>query len=179
MDKDNYLIKLAAKDDLKEIVKLYGDLNDYLELEINYAGWKKNVYPTRETAIDAIKDESLFVLKLNDEIVGSIILNNKQDPAYLEINWKDNLSEKEIMVVHTFVVSPKYMKQGIGGKLLDFIKTYSIKLKMKAIRLDVAVQNIPAILLYEKHGYKYMGIVDLGLVNLDTVWFKVYELKLD
>lgn len=176
---ENYRVELATIDDIDEIEKLYDDLNDYLEARINYAGWKKGIYPRRETAINGIKNEGLFVLRLGNKIVGSVVLDNNQDPAYSQINWKNNFSKKEIIVVHTLVVSPKYMKQGIGEKLLDFVWEYSSKLKMKAIRLDVASHNKPAISLYEKHGYKYKGTVDLELVNLDTVWFKVYELKLD
>ena len=49
---------------------------------------------------------------------------------------------------------------------------------IKSIRLDVAIQNIPAISLYEKLGYKYIDIVDLGLNIPWLKWFKLYELVL-
>lgn len=178
MYKENYLVELAEMKDIGELEKLYNDLNDYLETGINYAGWKKGVYPSIDTVINRIRDRSLFVIKSNEEIVASVILNHKQDYAYSKINWVDNLTEKEILVVHTLVVSPKYMRQGIGDILLDFIKKYSLKLGIKSIRLDVEINNTPAISLYEKHGYKYKGTVDLGLVDLDAIWFRVYELKL-
>lgn len=179
MYEENYIIELARTSDIDKVEKLYDDLNDYLEVKVNYAGWRKGIYPTRETAINGIKNKSLFLLKSNNEILACVILDNKQDPAYSEINWEDDFAEHEVMVVHTLAVSPKYMKQGIAQRLLSFIKEYSSQLKMKAIRLDVATYNKPAVSLYEKHGYVYKGTVDLGLVNLDTVWFKVYELKLN
>ncbi|WP_263488225.1 hypothetical protein [Clostridium sp. FP2] len=34
---------------------------------------------------------------------------------------------------------------------------------MKIIRLDLSIHNSPAILLYEKCGYKHVGTVDLSL----------------
>lgn len=58
---------------------------------------------------------------------------------------------------------------------MEFVKCYSKNLGMKAIRLDVSVENTPAIELYEKLGYKYIETVDLGLKDLDRVWFRLYE----
>nr|WP_321480069.1 hypothetical protein [uncultured Bacteroides sp.] len=38
-----------------------------------------------------------------------------------------------------------------------------------------ATINYPAISLYEKYGFEYMGTVDLGLGQYGLDWFKVYE----
>lgn len=35
-------------DDLDEVEALYNSLNDYLDKETNYPGWKKGIYPIRE-----------------------------------------------------------------------------------------------------------------------------------
>ena len=46
----------------------------------------------------------------------------------------------------------------------------------KAIRLDVYEKNLLAIRLYEKCGFKYMGLVDLGLEEIYGLkWYKVFE----
>jgi len=50
--------------------------------------------------------------------------------------------------------------------------------EIKTIRLDVSIHNTPAISLYEKCGYKYVGTVDLGLNIPELVWFKLYEIVL-
>ena len=171
-------VEVATFDDLDELEKLYDDLNDYLDSGINYSGWKKDVYPVRETASDAIEIESLFVIKRNKEIAGTLILNHKQDQAYEGAKWSSNLSDREVMVVHTLAISPKYMKQGIALKLMKFVKDYSEKLGMKSIRLDVSVENTPAIELYEKLGYVYIDTVDLGLKDLNRIWFRLYEYNL-
>lgn len=70
------------------------------------------------------------------------------------------------------------MKQGLGKKLMDFAKAYSIEQKIKTIRLDVSIRNTPASSLYEMYGYQYVGTVDLGLNIPGLVWFKLYELVL-
>ena len=120
----------------------------------------------------------MFVIKRNKEIAGTLILNHKQDQAYEGAKWSSNLSDREVMVVHTLAISPKYMKQGIALKLMKFVKDYSEKLGMKSIRLDVSVENTPAIELYEKLGYVYIDTVDLGLKDLNRIWFRLYEYNL-
>lgn len=178
MDKNDYSIEMGTINDIDELEKLYNDLNDYLEVGTNYAGWKKGVYPIRETAVNGVENNDLFVLKINDEIAGSIILNNEQEGSYSQGSWGIEANPKEIIVIHTLVVNPKYKKSGIGKKLMDFVKNYGIECGMKTIRLDVSIHNTPAISLYEKCGYKYVGTVDLGLNIPNLVWFKLYELVL-
>lgn len=177
-NKQKYSIEKGTVNDIDELENLYNDLNDYLESGINYSGWKKGVYPVRETASIAIEENTLFVMKINNEIAGSIILNNNQESVYNKVTWGIEADDKEVMVLHTFVVSPKYMKNGIGKILMDFVRTYSIEQQVKTIRLDTSIHNIPAMSLYEKCGYKYVGTVDLGLNIPDLVWFKLYELVL-
>lgn len=81
-DIDKYLIEKGIGEDVNELEALYNTLNEYLSGTINYPGWVKGVYPVRETAEEAIQEGNLFVLKKNGLIVGSIILNHKQEAAY-------------------------------------------------------------------------------------------------
>lgn len=172
---EQYGVKMASEDDIDELEKLYDNLNDYLELNINYSGWKKGIYPIRETAKAGIEDRSLFIIRKNNEIAGSVILNHNQDLAYFHADWNVNVDDDKVMVVHTLAVNPKYMRQGISRSLMEFTRKYSLSLGMKAIRLDVSVENTPAIELYESLGYTYIDTVDLGLKDLDRVWFRLYE----
>ncbi|WP_238886219.1 GNAT family N-acetyltransferase [Clostridium sp. YIM B02551] len=174
----NYKIEKGTENDIDELEHLYDDLNDYLESGINYPGWIKGIYPIRETAADGIKAGTLFVLRVNNKIAGSVILSHEPEEAYSDVTWGIEADYKDIIVIHTFVVHPKYMKNGVGKKLMDFAKSYSIEEKMKSIRLDVSIHNKPAIALYEKCGYKYVGTVDLGLNIPHLIWFKLYEIIL-
>lgn len=171
-------IEAGTLNDVDELEKLYNDLNDYLQSGINYSGWRKGIYPVRETAEIGIEEENLFNLRVEGKIVGSIILNHKQEEAFGQVVWGIEADESQIIVIHTLVVHPKFMKQGISQKLMDFAKDYSTQKAMKSIRLDVAIQNMPAISLYEKCGYKYIGTVDLGLPYEHLKWFRLYELVL-
>lgn len=175
---NNIKIELGTLNDINELENVYNDLNDHLQLGINYPGWLKGVYPVRETAEIGIREGNLFTLKIEGKIAGSVILNHKQEKAYNQVNWGVDADDSQIMVIQTLVVHPHFMKQGISRKLMDFSKKYALSKEAKSIRLDVAIQNIPAISLYEKCGYNYIGTVDLGLGYAHLKWFKLYELLL-
>jgi len=163
---------------LDELENLYNAVNDFYKSNINYPGWKKGVYPVRETAIKGIKNNSLFVLKLNNKILGTVILNHEPEIAYNDVTWGIEAKYKDIIVIHTLAVHPKNINKGVGINLMDFAKIYGKEQKIKTIRLDVSIHNKPAIALYEKCGYNYVGTVDLRLNIPDLVWFKLYELIL-
>lgn len=169
------IIELGQVTDIDELENLYNDLNDYLAEGVNYPGWRKDIYPVRQNAIDGVKNKNLYVVKNNGRIVGSIILNHEPEDAYHNVKWGAEYDYSEVFVIHTFVVHPKFMKYGIGRALMDFADKQSIKSKVKSIRLDVYEGNMPAIKLYEKCGFKYIDTVDLGLGNYGLDWFKLYE----
>lgn len=178
LNSNDYFLVKGTVNDIDELENLYDSLNDYFELGTNYPGWAKGLYPIRETAVNGIQNNSLFVLKINNVIAGSIILNHEPETAYAKVTWGIDADYKDVIVIHTLVVHPKYMKIGVGEKLMNFAKRYSIEQKIKTIRLDVSIHNTPAISLYEKCGYNYVETVDLGLNVPGLIWFKLYELAI-
>ncbi len=173
-----YSILKATYPDIDILEQLYNDLNDYLSSTVNYPGWIKGIYPTKETAEEGINNETLFILKEKDNIAGSIILNQVPEKAYDQVKWKIETGYSHIMVVRTLTVHPHFMKRKIASHLMNFAKTYAIEKGMKSIRLDVSIHNTPAISLYEKFGFEYIGTVDLGLNYPHLKWFNLYELVL-
>ena len=167
--------ELGKTSDIDELEKLYDDLNDHLAKGINYPGWKKGVYPIRQDAANGIKNGNLYVAKHEGKIVGSVILSHVPEPAYYQAQWQIESDYSDVFVVYTFTVHPDYLKCGLGKALMDFAQELAVKSKVKSIRLDVYEGNMPAIRLYEKCGFKYIGTVDLGLGNYGLDWFKLYE----
>jgi len=171
----NIIIEKGIKSDIDQLAQLYDDLNDFLESGINYPGWIKGIYPTREDAVNGVANGTLYAAKSAGKIVGSIILNHEPEPAYSKAKWKINADYSSIFVVHTFVVHPSYLKNGIGMELMNFAIQHSINEGAKSIRLDVYENNTPAIRLYEKCGFEYVDTVDLGLGKYGLHHFSLYE----
>lgn len=168
-------IELGQIKDLDELETLYNDINDYLEENINYPGWKKGVYPVREDALNGIENNTLFVVKHDDKIIGSVILNNIPEPEYNKATWSFESDYSDVIIIHTLVVHPLYLNSGLGVAILKFTEEYAMKLNARAVRLDVFEENLPAINLYEKLNYTYIDTINLGYEVHGLDRFKLYE----
>ena len=165
----------ANPDDINELEDLYNDLIDYLEMHINFPGWRKGIYPNKETVLKGIKEDNLFVVREGEHIIGTVILSHKPESAYSKADWKVDIESKDILVVYTFAVHPIYLKQGVGKAMMDLIIEYCKDNSIKAVRLDVYEKNKPAIFLYKKCGFQYIDSVDLGFSEFGLDKFELYQ----
>ncbi|MDS0525642.1 GNAT family N-acetyltransferase [Clostridium sp. SHJSY1] len=168
-------IELGKINDVDQLEELYNDLNNFLEEGINYPGWRKGLYPVRQNAIDGINDGNLYIAKHNNRVVGSLILSHKPESGYDKAKWTFESDYSDVLVIYTFAVHPGFFKCGIGKSLIDFSFERGVKSNVKSIRLDVYENNVPAIKLYEKCGFKYIDTVDLGYGEYGLDQFKLYE----
>lgn len=76
------IIRKATYEDVSAVADIYNKIHALEEAGLVSIGWDPRVYPVRETAIKAMKEDSLFVMTLNDNIVASAIINQEQPSAY-------------------------------------------------------------------------------------------------
>jgi ribosomal protein S18 acetylase RimI-like enzyme len=146
-------VSLAIWDDVDRIMSLIKDCIKDMESQGIYQ-WDQ-YYPTLEIIGDDLVTESMYVIKESNEIIGMIALNEEQPPEWGQINWSHQ--QGKILAVHRLAVNPKWQKQGIGGKLLDFAEKYAVDNDYASIRLDAYAANPRALELYEKHEYTRVG----------------------
>lgn len=60
--------------------------------------------------------------------------------------------------LNNIVVKKSYRNRGIGGELLESLIDLCTDMNMKTLTLEVDTENEPAIHLYEKFGFKNLGI---------------------
>ena len=169
-------IVLASAGEMELVGKLYDSVNDYFEKHINYCypNWQKGKYPVLADAQRAFEDQTLYVLKAAEGILGSVIIDSFQHPEYKKIPWTLQAPDEDIMVIHTLVVDPDYRGQGLGEKLVRFGIDCCKKSGARAVRLDTHYKNIPARRLYEKCGFTSLGCYK---AFVDEIWqeFDVFE----
>lgn len=83
-----------------------------------------------------------IIAKIDNEIVGFAGI-------------KIILDEADIMNI---VTKKTYRNQGIGTLLLESLISLSKKLNLKSLSLEVSEENLPAIHLYKKFGFEYLGV---------------------
>lgn len=88
------------------------------------------------------KNTTYIVAKENNEVVGFAGISTCLDEATL----------------NNIVVKKSWRGRGIGGELLESLIDLCGDLHMRTFTLEVDTENAPAIHLYEKFGFKNLGI---------------------
>ena len=79
-------------------------------------------------------------------------MKNGQIKEYRELEWPSLVEDSKVITIQTLAVHPDYLKKGVAKSMLNFAEEFALDKGCAALRLDVTVQNIPAIRLYEKLG---------------------------
>lgn len=140
-------LRLATKNDLPYLNKMYSNIvKDMHEKNINL--WNE-FYPSCEFS-DDIEKKSLYVLDNGTDILASFVLF-KDPTSSNKFKWTDK--NADAMYIARIGVNVNFLRQGLGGMVINFAKDIAKKQGCKYLRLDVADINYAAIKLYEKHGF--------------------------
>lgn len=146
------MIRLANGNDIYSIMKIKDDAVLLMEQD-NNDQWDKN-YPTKESFVNYIIENELYVYQIDSKIVAMIVITDKEDTWYKDVAWsiKDNY-----YVVHRLAVSSEYAGKGIGKKMLWFAIELAKKNKIDIIKIDTYSKNIRTPRLFTSLGFKYIG----------------------
>ena len=150
-------IKLAKISDLNCIMKMYKSCVEGMTKN-GIDQWDHS-YPNSEIIQEDIKNKTYFIYEMEGEIVGGINIDQKQDPTYLDIDWKD--TSDSFLVVHRLGVMQEFWNKKIGKDLMLFTEKLVIEKKLKSIRLDTYSGNPKAMEFYRRLGYNELGTIDL------------------
>jgi ribosomal protein S18 acetylase RimI-like enzyme len=154
MNPSNAVIGLADAQDLPLLLKVVKDCISVMESQgINQ--WD-TLYPDEKTLRNDIETENLRVARINGHIGGMIVLNEYQEVAYQQVQWR---YEGRILVVHRLMVASAFQNQKLGTYLMRYAEDYAAANKYDAIRLDAFIQNPYAVKLYRGLEYLQAGIV--------------------
>ncbi len=117
-------IHKARWQDIDAIVDIYNKIHTSEENGQVTIGWDRTIYPTRQTASDALNRDDLFVMTEEGQIVGSAIINQRQVPEYYQADWQyQDVDDRQVMVLHTLTIDPDEAGRGLGRQLPPFMKT--------------------------------------------------------
>ncbi|NLB89982.1 MAG: GNAT family N-acetyltransferase [Clostridiales bacterium] len=118
--------------------------------------WSWGIYPNETLIQEDLAKEESFLLFVKGELAGVFVLNDYQDPEYLSVPWQYGLRP---LMMHRLMIDPDLQKQGLGKAVMDWIFSYGKEQGYDSIRLDTYSQNLGALALYRKMGYRESGIV--------------------
>lgn len=173
------LVRKATQDDIASVVKIYSDIHSAEEEGSAVIGWKRGVYPERETAEAALEREDLFVEEDHGQIVGTGIINKQQLDPYRKARWSYDAPNDSVMVMHTLVIDPDAGGKGYGKSFVRFYEDYALQSGCPYLRIDTNERNMAARKMYGKLGYTEVGIVPCtfnGLPDVQLVLLEKYLL---
>ena len=171
------MIRKALAADIPAVASIYDKLHTEEEAGRATIGWIRGVYPTEDTARQALSRHDLFVLEDSGSIVGAAIINQTQVDAYYGGPWAYEAEHAEVMVLHTLVIDPDAAGKGFGKQFVAFYEDYARQNGCRCLRMDTNSRNARARAMYRKLGYREAGIVPcvfngiegVGLVLLEKV----------
>lgn len=156
---------------LDALVSFYDEVIDYLDATVNYPLWVKGVYPAADTVSAYIERGAQFACFDGGRIVGAFALT---EGSYPDAGWSVDLRGDEYLVIHSFATHPDLIGGGVGRQVLEWCIDRAKSLGYRAMRLDV-VPNNPSVHLYERLGFKFVGLADLKVEDVPE--FELYELN--
>ena len=147
------MIRLAKKTELPKILAITRACAKDM-INQNIFQWNEE-YPS-ETAFEKdITRNELFVLVIEERIIGCMVLTPIMDSEYIPIRW---LSEnKNNLYIHRLAIHPKDQGKGFAQKMMDFAEQFAINNNYCSIRLDTFSKNDRNQKFYEIRGFKRLG----------------------
>ena len=143
-------------------------------IENNIFQWNDK-YPSREIFKEDIKNKSLYVSKINQEVVGCIMFSFRKDDVYKTVNW---ITEDEYnLYIHRLAVDPVFQKRGIARKMMDFAEDFAKSNNYRSVRLDTFSQNPRNNKFYKARGYNKLD--DVYFPKQSEFPFHCYEKLVD
>lgn len=163
------IIRRAREEDVTAVARIYEKIIDAEEKGMGKTGWQRNVYPTEETAVEALTKGELFVMEDSGDVVASAKINREQVPVYSNCKWEYDAPDCEVMVLHTLVVDPDKSGNGYGTKFVSFYESFALENECRYLRMDTNEKNITARKLYNSLGYSEPGIVPCDFNGIEGV----------
>ena len=120
----------------------------------NIFQWNEH-YPNIETFENDALNENLYVLEINNKLIGCLVISNEMDEFYMKVKWQT--PNHNNIYLHRLAVDPSYQKKGYAKQLMNFSFEYAKVNSIKSIRLDTFSGNPFNNIFYSNLGFKKLG----------------------
>lgn len=135
--------------------------------------WNEH-YPNPSAFEKDLKRNELYVLEIDGQVKGTIVISTFMDEEYMPIDWLTQNSNN--IYIHRLAIYPELQGQGYAQQLMNFAEQFAIDNSYSSIRLDTFSQNKRNQKFYELRGYKRLG--DIYFPKQSEYPFHCYELVL-
>lgn len=169
-------ISACSIDQFRQVQNLYWTMIDDMQSSPYKPGWQKHIYPSDVFLIRSLENRQLYMLKVNGNPAGAMVLNHESNDSYPTSCWQVKAKDEEVLLIHALGILPEYQNQGYARKMVEEAIRIAGQKGMKAIRIDVLEGNEPAAALYRNMGFTWRDTA--RMYYEDTGWtnFHLFEL---
>ncbi|MGL5124181.1 MAG: GNAT family N-acetyltransferase [Fusobacteriaceae bacterium] len=149
------MIRKAKINDLDAIMSIVQET--VIEMKNNNNLQWNEEYPLEKDFIRDIKEETLYVKEVQNEILGFICINTVEAKEYKELEW--STKEDKSIIIHRLAIKLNARKKGIGSELVFFADKFAIEKGIFSLKSDTGINNINMSILFKKCGYNIVGEV--------------------
>lgn len=114
-------------------------------------------YPNKEAFEKDVLQQQLYVLSIEEEMIGCVVLSSEKDTEYEEVKWLTE--DKKALYIHRLAVHPLHQKHGYARKLMDFAEDLAITKGAVSVRLDTFSRNKRNQKFYKARGYHQLSSI--------------------
>lgn len=92
------LVRKAVPADIPAVTAIYEALLDREERGELSTGWTRGVYPTEQTALDALAAGTLYVLEDGGRVAAAAKLDQNQMAQYSQCTWRHDAPPEQVLV---------------------------------------------------------------------------------
>ena len=162
----------AAAADVPAILALVRRVVPLMHASGNFQ-WSTD-YPNEAVFQRDIKQQQLWVVELDGEVVGVAALTQDQDAEYAQADW--DVAEAAL-VTHRLAVDPVAQGKGVALALMEQAEQQAIAQGLRVLRVDTNSENAATQRLFPKLGYQFAG--EITLAFRPGLRFYCYEKRLE
>lgn len=166
------MIRKATNKDIDSILNLTKACAKFM-IDNGIYQWNEH-YPSRQAFENDVFRIELYVLEIQSEIVGCIVISTFMDEEYIPIKWLT--TNENNLYIHRLAIHPEQQGKGYAQKLMAFAENFARKTQASSIRLDTFSQNKRNQKFYELRNYKRLG--EIYFPKQSEFPFYCYELVL-
>lgn len=165
-------IKKAIKENIDSILTITQACGNALAENSIYQ-WNEE-YPSKEVFLTDLERDELYVLEVENTILGCITISTFMDEEYKTVDWLTK--DENNIYIHRLAVHPDSQGKGYAQSLMTFAENYAKKNNFQSVRLDTFSQNPRNLKFYPKRGYQKTG--EIYFPRIKEYSFHCFELIL-
>ena len=166
------MIRKAAASEIVQLIAITKLCAAHM-ISQNIYQWNQH-YPNKKVFEQDYTRGELYVLYVQDILVGCITISSVKDSEYNAISWLTQDSKQ--YYIHRLAILPAFQHQGHARTLMDFAEGFAKSNQALSVRLDTFGQNKRNQKFYENRGYQRLG--SIYFPNQSQHPFYCYELVL-